>query len=125
MMITSSNLSSDKLQKASPMNSCEEGICESCHQIIFEKEMFIICQIKDYKGEIKLKNFCCDCFKRKVEDDIERIHKWSRKTVGELDNMLNPILDYMNSDIKKQIDENRMMLKKIEGVEEEKGDWVK
>jgi hypothetical protein len=104
----------EKLQKASPMNSVEEKVCEECNQIIFEKEMHIICQIK-LGTEFKLKTMCCDCFKKKVENDIERINNWGRKSIEELNNMINPIMAYMNSDIKKQIDCNRMMLKKIEG----------
>jgi formylmethanofuran dehydrogenase subunit C len=105
----------DKFQRASPMNSNEETRCESCNQIIFEKEMFMICQIKEYKGEIKLKNYCCDCFQKKIDEDIERVQKWSRNTIQELGNMIAPIQDYMISETKKQIDNNRKMLKKIEG----------
>lgn len=109
----------EKFQKASMMNTSEETKCEECQQIIFQKEIFMICQVKEFKGEIKLKNFCCDCFKKKIEEDIKRIRKWGDKTVQELLNMLTPINEYMDSDIKKQTDDNRKMLNKIEGEEGE------
>lgn len=109
----------DKFQRASPMNVPEEKTCECCGKIIFEKEMFMLCQVKQFKGDIKLKNFCCDCFKQKVEEDVERIQKWTNKTTQELLAMLLPIQEYMESDTKKQIDANRKMLNKIEGKEGE------
>jgi hypothetical protein len=111
----SSAMTMDKFQRASPMNSPEEKKCEACGQVIFEKELYMLCQVKEFKGEIKLKTFCCDCFKQKVDEDIERIRKWSGKTIQELSTMLNPIMTYMESETKKQIDGNRKMLNKIEG----------
>ena len=104
----------DKIQKASPINSPEEKKCDLCNQIIFIKEMYMMCQIKEFKGEFKFKDYCCDCFQEKVEEDIERIQKWSRTTITNLLNMLSPIETYMNSETKKQIDESRKMLKVIE-----------
>jgi hypothetical protein len=109
--------STEKFMKASMMNTNEEMKCEECQQIIFQKEIFMVCQVKEFKGEIKLKNFCCDCFKQKIEEDIKRIRKWSDKNVQELLNMLTPIEGYMESDIKKQTDEHRKMIDKIEGEE--------
>lgn len=117
MVMTFASLGNEKFQRASPMNSPEEKKCDACEQVIFEKELFMLCQVKEFKGEIKLKNCCCDCFKKKIEDDITRIQKWERKTVQELINMLTPIEDYMESDTKKQIDSNRKMLNRIEGEE--------
>lgn len=114
-MITSGGM--EKFVRASPMNSNEEIKCEECEEVIFEKELFMLCQVKGYDKEVKLKNICCDCFKKKVEDGVERVQKWSRKTVDELLGMLNPIQAYMDSETKKQIDSNRKMLKKIEGEE--------
>ena len=105
----------DKFQRASPINSMEEKKCDACNKVIFEKELYMICQVKEYKGKIVLKNFCCDCFKEKVEQDMERIQKWSNRTVKELADMLAPIMDYMGSDTKQKIDENRKMLNRIEG----------
>ena len=104
----------DKIQNASPMNSPEEKKCELCKQVIFEKEMYMICQIKNYKGEFKMKDYCCDCFKKEIEDDIERVQNWSRKTVNNLMNMLSPIEVYMNSETKKEIDANRKILNRVE-----------
>ena len=104
----------DKLERASPMNSLEETKCSMCGNIIFEKEMYMICQMKTYENRIT-KNLCCDCFNEKVEQDINRIQNWSAKNINNLINMLAPIQQYMNSDIKKEIDNNRKMLKKIEG----------
>lgn len=103
--------------KASPMNSNEEIKCDECNEVIFEKEMFMLCQIKEdrrHPPEFKLRNFCCNCFKGKIENDIENVKKWSAKTINELDSMMKPILDYMQSDTKKQIDDARKMLKVIE-----------
>jgi hypothetical protein len=108
------NQNSEKFQRASPMNSTEEQKCDNCEQIIFEKEMYMICQVKQYGTGIKLKKFCIDCFEKKINDDIERIRKWSNKTVQELIGMIAPISDYLESETKKQIDANRKMLKKIE-----------
>jgi len=110
--------STEKFQKASMMNTEEESKCEECGEIIFQKEIYMICQVKDFKGEIKLKRFCCDCFKLKIGEDIKRIRKWSDRNVQDLLNMLTPINEYMDSDIKKQTDENRKMLNKIEGENE-------
>jgi hypothetical protein len=116
MQINSTNvMTMDKFQRASPMNVPEEKKCECCGQVIFEKEMFMLCQVKEFKGEIRLKNFCCDCFKKKIDEDIERIERWSHKTTSELAAMLTPIQDYLESDTKKQIDANRKMLNRIEG----------
>ena len=114
-MTTITYSGTEKFQKASMMNTNEEMKCEECQQIIFQKEIFMVCQVKEFKGEIRLKNFCCDCFKQKIEEDIKRIRKWGDKTVQELLNMLTPINEYMDSDIKKQTDDNRKMLNKIEG----------
>jgi hypothetical protein len=114
-MQISSMTDMDKFQRASPMNSPEEKKCEACGQVIFEKELFMLCQVKEFRGEIKLKNFCCDCFRIKINEDIDRIRKWSGKTIQDLAGMLAPIMTYMESETKKQIDENRKMLNKIEG----------
>jgi len=104
----------DKLERASPMNSLEETKCSICGNIIFEKEMYMVCQMKTYQERIT-KNLCCDCFNEKVENDIQRIQNWSNKNINNLLNMLAPIKEYMYSDIKKEIDNNRKMLKRIEG----------
>lgn len=112
-MNTSSNF--EKFLKAAPMNSTEECKCVECQRIILEKELFMQCQMKEYSGTGFVdKIFCCDCFKKKVEDDIERIRKWSGKTIQELMNMLSPIQAYMQSETKKILDNNRKMLDKIE-----------
>lgn len=116
MQINSTNvMTMDKFQKASPMNVPEETKCCCCEQMIFERELFMLCQVKGFKGDIALKNFCCDCFKKKVEEDIERIQKWYNKTTQELMGMYAPIQEYMESDTKKRIDANRKMLNRIEG----------
>jgi len=104
----------DKFQRASPMNSPEEKKCEACGQVIFEKELYLLCQVKEFKGEIRLKNYCCDCFRKKIDEDVARIQKWSGNTIQDLMNMIKPIEDYMLSDTKKQIDANRKMLNRIE-----------
>lgn len=101
------------------MNSNEEIKCSECHEVIFQKELYMQCMMKeDNPSDMKQKNFCCDCFKEKIDKDIENVKKWSNKTISELTSMLKPIMDYMQSDTKKYIDDSRKMLKTIE---DEKG----
>lgn len=104
----------EKFVKVSPMNIPEEGKCYGCERILFEKELFMQCQTKGQKGELYQRTFCCDCFKTKIEEDVKRINNWSRKTTEELYDMLIPILEYMSSETKKQLDSNKKMLDKIE-----------
>lgn len=109
----------DKIQKASMINCNEEKKCAMCGQIIFLKEIHIICQVKEIGGQYKMKNYCCNCFDKKIDDDVKRIRKWSNKTIEDLRNMKNPMEEYMGSDAKKEVDNMRKMLNKIEGEEDE------
>jgi hypothetical protein len=111
---TMSAFTMEKLVKASPINVNEERKCTECGNVIYEKEMFMLCDLKVNNDKIQ-KNICCDCFKEKVEKDIQGIEKWYKKTIFELAGMLSPIQEYMNSETKKQLDMNRKMLEKIEG----------
>jgi hypothetical protein len=104
----------EKFMKASPMNSIEECKCEECGNIIFEKELFMNCFIKGFEGDIKPKKYCCDCFKKKIDQDLKNIEKWSAKTRQELFNMIIPIQDYLQSETKQKMDNMRKMLTNIE-----------
>ena len=74
----------------------------------------MICHLKTYQERV-IRNFCCDCFQEKVENDISRIQNWSTKNINRLLDMLIPIESYLESDSKKEIDINRKIILRIEG----------